>query len=77
MSNEMHQAIDERDSMEKTLSMLNQDHCKLIEEHQKREEFVNKVDNTNKQLASENKELKERVKKMEAIIYGKIKSTVK
>ena len=28
-------------------------------------------------LRNENKELKERVKKMEAIIYGKIKSTVK
>lgn len=75
INHQLQNAIDERDQIEKNLAMIKQDHGQLIQETQKKENFVNKIDNTNKKLSEENKELKEKVKKLEGIIYGKIKTT--
>ena len=72
---QLQNAIEEREQIEKNLAMIKQDHGQLIQETQKKENFVNKIDDTNKKLSEENKELKEKVKKLEAIIYGKIKTT--
>jgi len=59
--------------LQKNVEMIKIGNNQLLEDNKNKEEISNRILNENKKLIEENNILAQKLKKMETLVYGKIK----
>ena len=59
--------------LQKNVEMIKIGNNQLLEDNKNKEEISNRILNENKKLIEENNILSQKLKKMETLVYGKIK----
>ena len=73
INNQLEVSLAEKEILQRNFNLISQEQNKFIQEKQNNEISVNKVLNENRRLSDENKELNLKVKKLENLVYGKMK----
>ena len=73
INNQLEVSLAEKEILQRNFNLISQEQNRFIQEKQNNEISVNKVLNENRRLSDENKELNLKVKKLENLVYGKIK----
>ena len=73
INNQLEVSLAEKEILQRNFNLISQEQNRFIQEKQNNENSVNKVLGENRRLSDENKELNLKVKKLENLVYGKIK----
>ena len=73
INNQLEVSLAEKEILQRNFNLISQEQNKFIQEKQNNENSFNKILNENRRLSDENKELNLKVKKLENLVYGKIK----
>ncbi len=73
INNQLEVSLAEKEILQRNFNLISQEQNKFIQEKQNNENSFSKILNENRRLSDENKELNLKVKKLENLVYGKIK----
>ena len=73
INNQLEISLAEKEQLQRNFNLISQEQNKYLSEKINNEDTKIKVLNENKKLIEENKELSQKIKKLENIIYGKMK----
>ena len=73
MNNQLEKSLYEKEMLQKNVEMIKIGNNQLLEDNKNKEEISNRILNENKKLIEENNILSQKLKKMETLVYGKIK----
>jgi hypothetical protein len=73
INNQLEVSLAEKEILQRNFNLISQEQNKFIQEKQNNENSFSKILNENRRLSDENKELNLKVKKLENLVYGKMK----